>query len=413
MGVAAAGGGDGADRGVEGEAGAAGPPGASTVVASRGVDFELRIENFRVLQKARWAPAGVCLLAGANGSGKTTMLDALLFLRVLFERGHEAAFMNVGGRFFRSTATPESEPVVFELRVQDVTWRLRFPMGGNGLLDSFGEEIEGPGASHRVGMFEGWWMLGGEKVRIDDVRCYARVLWDRGDAPWMKPLVDFVTSVSVYKSYHLNRVQRAERGEPRQRFLHSSGANLWAVLANWQSAPQRSAHRYEWVMSRIREAFPDLIASIEFVDGSPEIYPPGAGRHEDALPAERAADGLLTGLLHLTAMAGLPPGALVAFDELENQLHPYAIRSLMRAIRERAEEHDLTVVLTTHSPIVMNEFRHDLDRVYVLDRAESHGAFDMPTRLIDLKSEDALAQARLGNLYDQLEFARPSGLPRA
>jgi hypothetical protein len=81
----------------------------------------------------------------------------------------------------------------------------------------------------------------------------------------------------------------------------------------------------------------------------------------------------------------------------------------MRAIRERAEQLDLTVVLTTHSPIVMNEFRDDLDRVYVLDRS----ATATPARLTDLKSEDALAQARLGSLYDQLEFARPSGLPRA
>jgi hypothetical protein len=186
--------------------------------------------------------------------------------------------------------------VVFELRVADVTWRLRFPMATNGLLDSFGEEIEGPGVSHRVGMFEGWWVLGSEKVRIDDVRCYAKVLWDRGDAPWMKPLVDFVTSVSVYKSYHLNRVQRVERAEPRQRFLHSSGANLWAVLANWQSAPQRWDHRYEWVMEQVRKAFPDLIASIEFVDGAPALYPPGAGRRTPCRQS-RAADGLLTGLL--------------------------------------------------------------------------------------------------------------------
>lgn len=379
------------------------------VIRSRGlVDFEIKIENFRALRRARWAPSGVCLLAGANGSGKTTMLDALTFLSVLFMRGHEDAFAAIGGRYFRSTAVAENEPVVFELRVDQITWRLRFPMATNGLLDSFGEEIEGPGVSHRVGMFEQSWMLGSEKVRIDDVRCYSRVLWDRGDATWMQPLVNFITGVGVYADYELRRVKHVERLGGRQFILGESGVNLWSVLANWQSAPQRWEHRYEWVMAAIRKAFPDLIASIEFVDGFPELYPPGTGRREDALPAERAAAGLLTGLLHLTAVAGLPRGSLVAFDELENQLHPHAIRSLMRSIRERADEHDLTVVMTTHSPIVMNEFRDDLDRVYVLDRASTDAS--LPTPLTELMSEDALAQSRLGNLYDQLAFARPGGL---
>ena len=374
------------------------------------VDFELKIENFRALRRARWAPSGVCLLAGANGSGKTTMLDALQFLRVLFERGHDAAFAQISGRYFRSVDVPESEPVVFELRVDQVTWRLEFPMTTTGLMDSFGEEIEGPGVKHRVGVSEQWWMLGSEKVRIDDIRCYAKVLWDRGDATWMQPLVDFVTSVSVYAEYQLHRVRRVESFDGRQRFLHNSGANLWSVLSNWQSAPQRWEHRYEWVMDAIRKSFPDLVTSIEFVDGFPDLYAPGAGR-EGALPAERAASGLLTGLLHLTAIAGAPHGGLVAFDELENQLHPHAIRSLMRAIRERADEHDLTVVMTTHSPIVMNEFRDEPDQFFVLDRAEQPAA--MPVRLTDLKPEDALVQSRLGDLYDQLDFARPGGLPSA
>jgi energy-coupling factor transporter ATP-binding protein EcfA2 len=373
------------------------------------VDFELRIENFRVLQKARWAPAGVCLLAGANGSGKTTMLDALLFLRVLFERGHEAAFMNVGGRFFRSTATPESEPVVFELRVQDVTWRLRFPMGGNGLLDSFGEEIEGPGASHRVGMFEGWWMLGGEKVRIDDVRCYAQGALGSGRRP--------VDEAAGRLRHERQRVQVVpSQSRPARRTRGAAPALPSQLRCEPVGGAGQLAERAAALRAPVRvgdEQDPRGVSGSDRVDRvrrrRPELYPPGAGRHEDALPAERAADGLLTGLLHLTAMAGLPPGALVAFDELENQLHPHAIRSLMRAIRERAEQLDLTVVLTTHSPIVMNEFRDDLDRVYVLDRS----ATATPTRLTDLKSEDALAQARLGSLYDQLEFARPSGLPRA
>ena len=47
--------------------------------------FTIKAQNFRVLERLDWSPAGVCLLSGANGAGKSTVLDALLFLRTLFE----------------------------------------------------------------------------------------------------------------------------------------------------------------------------------------------------------------------------------------------------------------------------------------------------------------------------------------
>ena len=77
----------------------------------------------------------------------------------------------------------------------------------------------------------------------------------------------------------------------------------------------------------------------------------------DALPLPLAPDGLLVGILHLTAVAGRAEGSILAFDEMENQLHPHAIRAILKAMRARAEERNLTIVLTTHSPVVMNEFK--------------------------------------------------------
>ena len=128
----------------------------------------------------------------------------------------------------------------------------------------------------------------------------------------------------------------------------------------------------------------------------------------DGLPPSRAADGLLTGLLHLTAVAGAKDGSIIAFDEVENQLHPHAIRSIISAMRAQADERDLTIIVTTHSPVVLNQFRDAPEDVFVL----GHGVEGLPTpaRMTDLHTEEWLAQARLGSLYERLAFGAPPTL---
>lgn len=374
--------------------------------------FTIRAQSFRVLPHLEWSPTGVCLLAGENGAGKSTVLDALQFLRTLFERGHEAAFRRVDARYFRNVRVPEHEPVMFELRVGDLAWKLRFPMAAAGILDSYGEELyRGDEVMLRADMFGRTWRLGADDaLPLDPVRCCAKVLWDRGDAGWMKPLVDAVTGISVHEPYELGKVKRSEPVELHQASLQADGANLWSVLAHWKGSAIRSEGRFDWVLAAAREAFPGQLAAIELERGFPMLYAPGAVDPDLGLPPERAADGLVTGLLHLTAIAGAPRGALVAIDELEDHLHPHAIRALLAAIRERAESQELTVVVTTHSPVVMNQFLDDPGAVFVLDRG---GVADrpLPVALTELHDEEWLSLMKLGTLYEHLKFAAPSVAP--
>lgn len=366
----------------------------------------IRARNFRSLERLEWSPSSVCLLCGPNGAGKSTSLDVLTFLRTLFERGHEGAFNAVNGQYFRRSGTPDDEPVTFELGVGDILWKLRFPMSSVGLKGTFGEELyQGEDLVLRAAMFDEGWYLGKERLPLDEIRCCAKVLWDRGDAGWMKPLVDVLTGIRVHMSYWLNQVKRHEQTDARSQFLSGNGRNLWSVLANWKGSPLRHEGQFEAVMSAARDAFPDLISTVEFDRGLPFLFPRGAIEADQGLPPSRAADGLLTGLLHLTALFGAKPGSILAFDEVENQLHPHAIRSIIAAMRKQAEERDLTIVLTTHSPVVMNAFRDEPEQVYVLDRSVPDRP--VPVAMTDLHSEEWLAQAKLGTLYDQLAFGAP------
>jgi predicted ATPase len=284
-------------------------------------------------------------------------------------------------------------------------------MSAIGIKGTFGEElVHGGSIVLRAAMFQERWFLGSEDLALDEVRCCARVLWDRESPPWMQDFVDVLSHLRVHPEYVLSRVRAPQPVGQRHRWLSPKGQNLWSVLSGWKAAPGLSAGRFDWVMDHARRAFPGQLAAIEFdAGGFPVLFPSGAVDAENSLPAERAADGLLVGLLHLTAVAGAERGAILAFDEPENHLHPYAIRSLLRSMRDRAEERDLTIILTTHSPVVMNEFRHELEQVFVLETSE-RGA--MPSRISDLHNEEWLAQARLGTLYDRLAFGAPPGIPR-
>ena len=366
--------------------------------------IQISCRNFRKLRDLSWAPEGVSLLLGPNGAGKTTALDLLRFLRATFMLSVEDGFRAAhGGDHFLSQGCSDTDLVVFELRVGDVRWRLELPMSSAGLKGRYGEELHrGEELILRARPYSETWKLGTETLSFDDARCCAKVLWDRGTAPWMRPLSQALEGLSTY-DFWLNQVREGTTREDRATFLHGTGKNLWAVLASWRQAPLKYKGQFEWVIEQARLAFPDLLRTIEFDGGEAYVIPPGATDPADGLPPRRQADGLLTGLLQLTAVAGAKPGSLLAFDEMENQLHPHAIRSILGSMRAKAAERDLTLVLTTHSPLLMNEFGAEPGKVWVLDTQSGQG----PVRLNALKNPDWLAMFPLGELYARMKFGAP------
>ena len=66
-----------------------------------------------------------------------------------------------------------------------------------------------------------------------------------------------------------------------------------------------------------------------------------------------------TGLLYYLAFAAFPEAygsvTTVLLEEPENGLHPARIKQVMAALRAFTKSHDAQVILTTHSPLVVNE----------------------------------------------------------
>ncbi|WP_437306240.1 AAA family ATPase [Sorangium sp. So ce388] len=375
--------------------------------------MRITARNFLGLAQIDWQPSGVCLIAGPNGSGKTTLLESLDFLGRSFQKStHEAVRLLGGGRGLKHKDAPPDQPVSFVLEEDGVAWELDVSVSGAGVGEFPGERVvvEGKTLVRRVAGSNEWTLVDERRTDgpEDAPRTCLRAAWEALRLESIEPLVRAIQNIRVYDAWWINQLRQSGSSDIGDSYLHRTGRNLFSVLKTWRAAPRRHNSQFEWVRDKARLAFYDIFDDIELSDNegfvSARFFPPGEGAGSEGLPIVRAADGLLVGLLHLTAVAGARPGSLVGLDEMENQLHPHAIRVILEAMREMAEERDLTVVLTTHSPVLMNEFRGEPEQFYVTEVGRVPG----PVRLVELHDPRWLSQFALGDLYEQLRIGAPS-----
>jgi predicted ATPase len=371
--------------------------------------MKLHAQNFLGLERVAWEPEGVSIIVGPNGSGKTSLLQAFAFLQRVFSQSVPRAIEHLGGtRGLKRRGAAADAPVLLGLTVEDLRWELDLFVQDGAVVEFPGERLYvGDELVLRRVMFSNEWSLGTERIidRLEDEpRSCLRAAWERDHDPRFSPLVDALKWLRIYDQKWSVPYLWEKPASITAVNLDVAGRNLFSVLHHWRAAPRRSDNRYEWIRDKARQAFYDIFDDLDIEAHGDVVtarfYSPGS---DEGLPIRRAADGLIVGLLHLTAIAGTPPGGLVTIDEMENHLHPHAIRVILAAMRERAEERDLRIVLTTHSPVLMNEFEGHTGRFFVTEPGRDR----TPVRLDELHDPRFLAQFALGDLYERLKFGAP------
>lgn len=208
------------------------------------------------------------------------------------------------------------------------------------------------------------------------------------------------TSLS-YRTYHyeINHLLRFGSRNSAELHLAYNGENVFPLLRNWRDRPDLE-ERYEFVLATMREIFPHL-GRVGFEQAGQTVTMTVSDRRwpdGKSIPIARESTGFITALLHLCAIASTE--CVVTFDEIETSLHPRAIRVLIEAMRRRAASHDLRIVLATQSETVLDQFRDDPSRVFVLEPKQERS----PQALTELFSPEYLSQFSLGDLFAHLEF---------
>ena len=101
------------------------------------------------------------------------------------------------------------------------------------------------------------------------------------------------------------------------------------------------------------------------------------------IPAERASAGVRLLLFFLTLVHHPKPLKVVLLEEPENGIHPRRLAEVMDLLRGLTEgrfgHHKVQIILTTHSPYLLDSVNLDTDQVLVFQREDDGNRTAVPT----------------------------------
>lgn len=204
--------------------------------------------------------------------------------------------------------------------------------------------------------------------------------------PSIADYLSFSTQVRMFQEYidsirrydFLQDELRKEQSFSAKKDISSSGKNMPTAL------------RHMWKNSMDDKVWKSMLSTL--VQMNPYINSAGVGTLQSGkefvefvetklgrkVESWEASDGTLRGLAIILALETQPQYSTVIFEEPEQNLHPWAIKTLMEYIRSVMKRRNLQVILTTHSQQILENI--DPDELIVATRSTENG-----TKLSNLK----------------------------
>jgi predicted ATPase len=361
----------------------------------------LQIQNFRALRNVTMgktfdngaAPLPrLMAVIGANGTGKSTLMDVLGFLGDCLQEGVEAACdkphrggfealrtrgttgpMKFEVRFRYST---EARPISYSLHIDEdrrgratvVYERLRQRRSGqsNGQPYSFLEITNGEGT-----VWAGESTKSAEGTRRDEIRMSDRqvlgisTLGTLVDHPRIAAFRDFLSG--WYLSYFVPQLAREQPPTGADPHLDRTGKNLARYV---QFVERENPDGFRQMLKRIAPKIPGIL-SIKPVPAPDKrlLLSFQSSGFDEPFFQQDMSDGTLKMLAYLLLMEDPNPPPLVGIEEPENGLHHQLLASLAMEFKEFARKsRGPQVLITTHAPAFVDALTPD--EVWILDKSE-------------------------------------------
>jgi predicted ATPase len=309
--------------------------------------------NFKALRDTRVALLPFNLMIGPNGSGKTSLIEAVQRLRTLSRlplSEQPAGAGREGGPEIECRFTPPHEELL--VRMECVT---------EGVCDT--------------------------------LRVVPR------DHPGWPALCTDLGAMRRYELDHDAMAAPCRRSDAAE--LRTDGGNLAAVLAQLSAtAPAASAN----LTAELRRILPEFEA-VCIVDVAPDTVGFELKQADGGVvPAAELSQGTLY-LLGLLALAFDPtPPTVLCIEEIDRGIHPRMLREVRDALYRLShpqsfavERRPVQVIATTHSPYLIDLFRDHPEEVVVTQKRGSVASFQRLTDRPDLP--ELLREGALGDLW--------------
>lgn len=302
---------------------------------------QFRLENFKAHRDTTLLLQRFTLLVGDNGSGKTSVLEALQLLGQLDEHAQRRALDEV----LRSGAkqiTLSSEGVTGSER-----WASSFTLiapGDPRWGDTWVLRLSGADGSGRVD----------ESRQVGASLAYM---------PALASARRHLGQVALYR-FRSDQVAATAYSDRPNAPVGQDGAQTAVALAALKLADDEAFNRIETAMRRIVPALHRIrIRPAELQHPSNPNPVVGSKLHFDFqgaknVPAHHASQGTLVVLALLTVLYGRDRPSVILLDDFDHSLHPRAQIELVRMIKELLELDDFRetqIIATTHSPYVLDE----------------------------------------------------------
>lgn len=326
---------------------------------------EIRIQNFRATENARLTLSDLTFLVGRNGAGKSSILDAIEFVREAITDSLPNALSRRDGfesihRKGAASGDPLGLAIVMHAEIG----------GGRSVRMLYGFQLADRGTRIREVLRVAPFIEMGFSRDADDFITATKI---NPSVPKSRLVLPLVVSNQLWEiAFDILAQMRAYEIAPQaiaspmpiqsSTNLDRSGANAGDVLEEVELRP--AAH--EALIDSLKAVAPGLVRVLGGLERGKRIidFQQRAGDETHLFRADQMSQGTRRALGILLALHQQPVPSLVLIDEVEDSIHPCAISAILEAVEGFAEQ--FPIVLTTHSPEVLTERHVTPDRVRVV-----------------------------------------------